>query len=108
MDSKVKAKWIERLESGKDKQCFGQLHEGRAFCVMGLLGDIFVQEFPDKAMWDGPELVLKTGSRCLMLLPELIYKWAGLPPSGYQRLLDLNDNFSLSFKDLAEVIREQS
>jgi hypothetical protein len=40
MDAELKTKWVNALRSGEYKQCRNTLHEGEAYCCLGVLAVI--------------------------------------------------------------------
>lgn len=102
----------EALESGKYKQCSGQLRFGDGFCCLGVACDISGQ-----GEWDGR--IYRTQTEwCATVLPREVKEFFGFA-SYYGRstqreigiepieLVDLNDSKKLSFKEIAKVIRER-
>ena len=137
MDKRVKALWIEALESGEYEQTTGQLRyqyedQKPAFCCLGVLCEVAVKdgldiEFdPEKDSYD----------EYTAFLPGKVQKWAGLgsgehgddwddsgqlpTPVRYTlgtgeyedhgtatTLLSLNDGANYTFAQIAKVIEEQ-
>jgi len=91
MDKRIKALWIEALESGEYKQSTGSLRytpedSGEPkFCCLGVLCEVAIKdgldiEFdPEGETYDG----------CSAFLPEKVQHWAGLEDEGgYVRSVD--------------------
>jgi hypothetical protein len=58
MNPQIKKEWVQELRSGKYTQARGALHKGdNCFCVMGVLGNLYVNKFPI-ATWKEDKLVL--------------------------------------------------
>lgn len=109
MNPKIKEMWIEALESGEYKQGHGQLEKDGQFCCLGVLCDLAIK--------DGVEVERKidtvTGNMlydgCTGILPASVYHWAEVQSSpkvdGFH-LWEWNDTVKLSFKQLAQKIRD--
>ncbi len=107
MKTDVKKRWIEALRSGKYKQCREQLTNGKGYCCLGVLTDLYVQEKRKATGWSEFE--------DLATLPELVSRWAGLEDDDPEiegcRLSCYNDGFKegdrgKSFKTIAKLIEE--
>jgi len=114
-------KWVEALESGKYRQCRDQLctivNKKLTYCCLGVLSKIQdrLQKHPDLRMESYCEGTLDRSNPCYDAishegsLPRLvsvtIFKDTGDFKDSAYSLLDCNDSLSLSFKDIAKVIR---
>ena len=134
MNEKVKALWINALESETYKQGKGALRlispEGSLcdeYCCLGVLTELFIKEHPGtifskvsafkgkKVMeysYKNEETKSLTGSKTLLPLP--VMKWAEIsefdPIVSYGNtpinISTLNDN-DIDFKEIASIIRNQ-
>lgn len=43
MNKKVKGLWIEALRSGEYQQCSNRLNNGKGFCCLGVLTDLYIK-----------------------------------------------------------------
>jgi hypothetical protein len=130
MNPEIKERWVARLESGKDAQTTGYLANNNGFCCLGVLCEIAVEDgivikrTVDEA--DGEQNYISkvdeedaSGSE----LPNAVSVWAGLTtddkynprvqiPYGldgelsYFHLSELNDDLSMTFPEIAKIIKE--
>lgn len=118
MNQEIKQKWVEALESGKYKQGKGRLKSDDAYCCLGVLCDLYINETGNgewiKEEKDLPEdspkhAFMDNGIVSDLILPFYVKKWAGLDSSspcvGDKPLVDLND-FGSSFKEIAQLINQ--
>lgn len=123
MNKDIKAQWIEALRSKKYKQGKNALRipapKGLQYCCMGVLADLYVQQFPDKARWDDLEgtdisYFMQEGYDYLesSLLPSSVVEWAQIPSSSGRygnsdvSLVGMNDD-GFSFSEIADVIEKE-
>lgn len=118
MKPEIKAKWVAALRSGEYKQDIGQLRTGTGMCCLGVLCDVRDKE-------DGIErwgLVTKPDARSWYMYEgsevfpsDYTCEWSGFPDSstvpglkdregGRVHLTALNDDYSLTFSQIADVI----
>ena len=121
MNEEVKKLWLDALRSGELKQGRGQLKMivgGEAeYCCLGVLCEVYVRT--NKVNWE------QSGYCCSLygatgLLPYEVCEWSGLDESNpiidnpikdrpsilTENLTGLNDEFKLSFKEIANLIEE--
>lgn len=120
MNKGIKAKWVAALRSGKYEQTHGALRDGdKGFCCMGVLCNLhaianpkFAAKQKDPYTYDG-----KQG-----LPSRTVTDWAGISETervkyelagedvlvsykgNLKRLSALNDEYRLSFKQIANII----
>lgn len=100
----IKAKWLKALRSGKYKKAAGTLKvEGKGFCCLGVLTDLYAKEKGIKDPWHktkkGHSCSVKLKGEkeyCLRsLLPEKVQNWSGIkddnPQAGANTLSGWND-----------------
>lgn len=116
MDKAVKEKWLKALRSGEYKQCKYQLRSrDNGFCCLGVLCNLHAQAHPEIA--EKQESIHNYMGEATLPHKEVL-KWAGIPV-GYGgnsvdvivtykhetvSLAQLNDDYGLSFKQIANVI----
>lgn len=102
MNPTVKASWCAALRSGEYRQGTYQLRrkvdeDSTVFCCLGVLCEISPHEYEGRDQW----------------LPRDVQQWAGLdknsprlllPDSGRVSIDVLNDDYGLSFNQLADMI----
>jgi hypothetical protein len=118
MDPVVKEKWVAALRSDKYKQGFGRLHKADdTYCALGVLCDVYSKEFD--VPWDKTEY--HEGDNfspflgLINSLPKDVCKWAGLRSNVVSirhntlsvNIVLLNDEYKLTFNQLANYIEEQ-
>ena len=114
MHKHIAEEWCSRLESGKYRQGRGRLRlegeTGDEFCCFGVLCEMAVERLiiPPAANVNGRWQY----NESLYSPPEKVKKWANTSLNmevtyGGRRLTlsKLNDDFGLSFKEIARVIR---
>lgn len=121
MNSEVKAKWLEALRSdkyqqGKEALCKIGYDGEKRYCCLGVLTDLYMQEFPDKIKFDIVYNRLKfidNSDVCQIqshdyLLPAIMH-WAELDSTDPEIvetgtcLSTINDN-DTSFSEIANMI----
>jgi hypothetical protein len=107
MNPSIKQSWIKALRSGQYKQGEGNLCSNGAFCCLGVLTNIYIQETNQQWHHDvGGLYSFETNGGTL---PFSVQQWAGIgAPNPYvcgQHLTDWNDN-GASFEELADLIEE--
>lgn len=124
----VKEKFLKALRSGEYKQISQVLHKKNiGFCCLGVLSDLYLKE--KKLEWIVPEFGLglsfpNENLECKSL-PQEVSEWCGFEktdnrfPSNiyietYLRgneqscsLMFLNDNLSMSFEEIANIVEKQ-
>ncbi len=102
MKQEVADKFVAALRSGKYIQTFGVLvrtDENKTpykFCVMGVLCDL-AREEGVVGGWDETTLWHMTS-------PNEVLQWAEIDETLESNLIELNDDYELSFEDFAELI----
>lgn len=130
MKKRVKNKWLEALRSGEYKQCKNRLTNGRGFCCLGVLTDLYIKSPTGKkngAYWkkdyeQGEPYFVSKSQTEPNITPEEVRHWAGLTdtvpevntPKGIASLAALNDanhdteyQKPWSFNKIADTIEEQ-
>lgn len=130
MNPEIKALWLERLESGKEKQGHGALKKvyptknGKVrkvrHCCLGVLCEIGVErgiisqeevDLLDRDIYEQEDGINVSFGDAEAYLPDALADWAGIPraimfESGIQHTLaDINDE-SPSFKKVIKYIKE--
>jgi len=124
MNEAIKAKWVAALLSNEYEQTEGVLRNGRGYCCLGVLCDIYSQE--TGVEWAVPnEYFTMHGAEST--LPIEVRRWAELadehgayvevmtdengathpPYPANPSLTELNDRWGYDFKQIAEVIEQQ-
>lgn len=103
MKKRIKLKWVAALRSGIYAQAVEDLRQGDAFCVLGVLCDLYEDETGEDGFDDDDDLP-----------PSWVSKWAGVernPRLVYSAntyyLTELNDVTRLTFSELADLIEAQ-
>ena len=115
MDKRIAEEWCSRLESGKYRQGSGKLRQRSErkdkFCCLGVLCEIAVEKGIVQ-LYKRATNVFSYGSDTIHL-PRKVAKWAGMSEGAkvtYNKqktdLMTLNDYEGLTFKEIAQVIRE--
>jgi hypothetical protein len=118
--TKQQREWIDALKSGRYSQTKQYLYDEKGYCCLGVGCDLFVQEHPARARWDGEDGVreivvdpedggyLETESA---ELPQSVMHWLGL--RGYNgeaesgsSLATLNDT-GLTFIEIAKLLEDE-
>lgn len=124
MNKKYKEKWIDALESGEYKQIKGRLRSSYGYCCLGVLCDVVKDEigfgwtthpYLAEVFSSSDGLVQVDG-----LPPQEVLDLVGLFPYAEHdqgipityngqpaSLARANDEFSLTFTEIAQIIREQ-
>ena len=101
--------WVEALRSGEYEQGVGALHEGDAFCCLGVACEVYQKQvgglgvempYRNTYEYDG-----ETGE-----LPGLLIDWLELnsdPKIGGKTAIRLNDEDRLSFDEIADAIEKE-
>lgn len=102
--------WLARLESGLYTQCTGVLHRGAAFCALGVLADVAVED--GLAQWQattGGGWVLRIdGQSHLTSCPARLLDLAGIPAQLAGRVAVRNDHMRQTLPEIAAFIRAGS
>lgn len=108
MNSTVRQRWIDALESGHYSQGIGCLHSPKGtFCCLGVLVDaVYLTDHPEKK-WRPSNL----GGRMAIgdedaSLPYKFRRSAEISIKAENNLIRLNDEKKLSFKEIARILAE--
>ena len=110
MHKNIKELWIEALRSGKYKQGRKNLNYGGAYCCLGVLCEVYLENC------DKPEIKKRTEigyddfvfyGGWSSTLPDEVHKWSGLSNLSYGYLIYLNDTANKSFAEIADYIQEK-
>lgn len=131
MNQEYKEKWVAALRSGDYKQGRGRLQNEDGFCCLGVLCDVAAKEEPLTYKWEkhggnNPIMLTPTGSYGITEIPKHLSHELGLVNSGGNAITDptvdyitkdgilrntylsaLNDEYRLSFNELADLIEAQ-
>ena len=94
MDQTIKKQWIKALHEPKVKQTTGILYDGHGYCCLGVLRKVMNPN--DSSSLDGQTTELT----------DKQLKKAGLNHVQCNTLIELNDTYGYSFKDIAHYISE--
>lgn len=115
MIPKIKELWCDALESGDYDQCIGSLHEGKAFCGLGVLVNLYGKE--KKIDWqessDEKNVYEMLGESAA--LPEEVMEWSGLTDdlgdpiviNQCKWTISSHNDGKASFKSIAKAVRAQ-
>jgi hypothetical protein len=116
MNQEIKQRWIEALRSGEYQQGKKSLFHCGKFCCLGVLTDLYIKEHglqwnKDSAVYYGDiEAVLWSFEGEGGTLPRSVQKWSGIDAPNPTILgdgaTDHNDNYHLSFNEIAALIEE--
>lgn len=110
MHKNVKEKWIAALRSGKYKQGRNNLNNNGAYCCLGVLCEVYLENC------DEPKIEKRTeiGYDNLVFyggwsagLPDEVHVWSGLSNLSPSQLIYLNDKANKSFAEIADYIEEK-
>lgn len=121
MDQAIKKQWIAALRSGEYKQGTGCLRNGKEFCCLGVLTDLYAKE--KGLIWDSKATENSKSLYGHAAIPQhRVIEWAGLRscdpgvvvPESIKRetncdcesLAEMNDR-GYTFDQIADVIEEQ-
>lgn len=105
MNPEIKAKWIAALRSGKYKQGKFYLNTNARFCCLGVLCDVVdPARWADDDVWDHKYYTSEFGARLCETLPASLRKSLNIEDTQTDVLIDLNDNKSKSFNEIADYI----
>jgi hypothetical protein len=124
MNQEVKAKWLTALRSGEYKQTQYSLKDNQGFCCLGVLCDVYSKEFPEFKWEFDAKLGRYRFDREYTSLPSEVGAWAGILAnhgdapvilsdeeadirSRNSNLMDLNDDLSFDFNQIADIIEAQ-
>lgn len=106
MKAQIKTKWTQALRSGNYKQGRENLYHDGAFCCLGVLTDIYLNE--TNQQWRHCVGLLYSFEGEGGFLPLSVMKWSGLtennPYVGGDNLTSWNDNHQASFNEIADLI----
>jgi hypothetical protein len=121
MNKEIADRWVAALRSGEYEQGRGQLREGKSFCCLGVLCDIYQKE-QGKGHWqDLQENGLyefaddEIGLDWSEVLPDHVMEWAGMCTTAgtfamgeeFNTLVELNDDDGSSFPQIADTIEQK-
>ena len=131
MNQEIKTKWVNALRSGDYEQGQGALkNPDGQFCCLGVLCDLYdkhrMEDFGAESSWTKDtvslnEFISAPEDHEVGVPPNVVVDWAGLPhnnPDIFVTLeeddfeqdlpiAELNDDFGLTFNELADLIEEQ-
>ncbi len=118
MNSRVKARWVKALRSGKYKKTTSVLKNDDCFCVMGVLCDLYVRSKEgkeNKATWNEDGYICVNNESSCAVAPAIVLKWADLQDIRVSingighpiTIMGLNDSGKKSFKQLADIIEKK-
>lgn len=114
MRPEIRDKWVAALRGGQYQQSKRYLKSLRGYCCLGVLCDLYLKEFPDKAFWTDDHEFIVDGRKNAYLLPHPVREWSGLSTRNgvfpvairaYNSLDALND-YGASFDEIAKIIEE--
>ena len=116
MNEEIKKKWVGALRSGEYKQGRSILYnrEDNTFCCLGVLCDLAVKEGIVTTIVGTTEDIVDCTffgmEKAYEYLPEEVMEWANLsdnaPFVGIYTLTELNDDFKMSFENIADRIEK--
>lgn len=110
MNKQVKELWIKALKSGKYKQGRGNLNYKGAYCCLGVLCEVYLENC------DKPEIEKKTEIKYNNIvfyggwsasIPDEVREWSGLSNHSQANLIQLNDKANKSFAEIADYIEKE-
>ncbi|MDG4783270.1 hypothetical protein O7614_26780 [Micromonospora sp. WMMD961] len=113
MDQGIKARWTAALRSGDYGQTTGTLRRGDDFCCLGVLCDIAVKDGVIEEPTAGEVSNTYWYEGHSAALPLAVVEWSGIvendptPETGARgnpSLAELNDDYGLTFPQIADVI----
>lgn len=105
MHSDVKSKLVNALRSGDYKQTRSRLKRADCFCANGVLGDLFVKAFPDKAHWYNDNLIIDAEDFPVnrsSYLPNIVLMWARM--SYEEGLIARWNDHGFTFLEIADKL----
>lgn len=94
-------KWVKALRSGKFKQCYERLFDGKRYCCLGVACVLAGMK---------PNKYNSFGNSASSFLPLEARKWLGIkrsdPRIGERGAVTLNDGLGFTFKQIADEIEE--
>lgn len=108
MNQEIKTRWIEALRSGNYQQGKDGLFHCGKFCCLGVLTDLYIKEHG--LQWNQDSADLWSFEEEGGVLPRSVQQWSGIdfpnPTILGDRATDHNDNYHLSFNEIAALIEE--
>jgi len=108
MNQEIKQRWIEALRSGEYQQGKESLYHCGKFCCLGVLTDLYIKEHG--LQWKQDSADLWSFEEEGGVLPRSVQKRSGIdfpnPTILSDRATDHNDNYDLSFNEIAALIEE--
>ncbi len=115
MNAAIKAKWVAALRSGEYQQGAGRLCDGTAFCCLGVLANLYIEETGDGCWNNATQYVFKDKDGFVegTELPSAVMIWADLDiaspyvstPHAQHDLITMNDA-GVPFSKIADIIEE--
>jgi hypothetical protein len=118
MKTEIKQKWVEALRSGEYTQGKLRLYNGRSYCCLGVLCNLYMNEKNETWYY----LISETSDNYYCdgeseLLPVAVMDWAELNSGNgdplvnvdveIKSLAELNDTLNYTFAQIADVIEAQ-
>lgn len=105
MNERIKKLWVEALRSGEYPQTSGCLRDGKGFCCLGVLCDLFSKETGQN--WDNHHFLERSDA-----LPKEVSDWAGLgieenPVIDEENglcAIEANDDRLLTFNQISDLV----
>jgi hypothetical protein len=109
MDSQIKRKWINALQSGEYKQGVAYLRNGMKFCCLGVLCDLHAKEMSGSweqpyKKWEWVDGIYGAYLGVTRLPPPEVLEWADLNVT--KELTVRNDVIRQNFFEIAKYIEE--
>ena len=118
MKTEIKHKWVEALRSGEYSQGKFKLYNGRSYCCLGVLCNLYMNEKNETWCYlpgGGSDNYYCNGES--ELLPVAVMDWAELNSGNgdplvnvdveIKSLAELNDTLKYTFAEIADVIEAQ-
>lgn len=101
----IKKQWVAALRSGKYRQGRFALKQGREFCCLGMLCDLYGKAHG--VPWSTSKEDGATMLGASLDLPGAVIEWAfGAKRPPHNRLVAMNDDEKKSFAEIADYIEE--
>ena len=117
MNKEIAEQWVAALRSGRYEKGIGSLHDGDAFCCLGVLCDLFPGRQWSRTADDTRHACYAGPGTETAVLPEAVRQWAGLSAANpvatdYDTIAELNDGEGYSggpwsFRRIANLIEEK-
>ena len=113
MDQKLKALWVEALRSDRFKQTGGTLKNEAGHCCLGVACELMVAH---DLVPEGIKINITDGGISIDgrtrdagytgTFPYTLVSALSIPPTGYDRVIALNDSGERNFKAIADYIEQ--